>query len=155
MDDLTALNFKESLRTACHQQLQTKLQTLALALSEITESINTETKSSVGDKHETARARMQFEQDKLNGQIAELKLMQAELEKSGSLAASDTVGTNSLVTTSAGTFYIVVAIGKLIINDKEVYVISPASPLAKAMKGLGNQDEFTFNKLSYKIKSIH
>ena len=58
MKNSEQLDLKTAVRDACYGHLQTRHSSLTAALTEISESINTETKSSVGDKHETARARI-------------------------------------------------------------------------------------------------
>ncbi|HRD37690.1 MAG TPA: 3-oxoacyl-ACP synthase, partial [Bacteroidia bacterium] len=76
---MTNTSLKERLFLHCESLMAEKVQSLKVALSQITESANNETKSSAGDKHETARAMMQLEQEKLSRQINEALQVQAEL----------------------------------------------------------------------------
>ena len=64
---------KEKIIEACRAYLQEKQTSLQLIITDINEATHTETKSSAGDKHETGRAMMQLEQEKLNKQLAEIK----------------------------------------------------------------------------------
>ena len=59
---------KLKIHSHCLQILNQKIEELSNALNTATESANNETKSSAGDKHETARAMMQIEQEKLGKQ---------------------------------------------------------------------------------------
>jgi transcription elongation GreA/GreB family factor len=147
-------NLKKELLVICHALLQEKQKTLQEALNEISESINTETKSSAGDKHETARARMQFEQDKLTGQLNEITTQINELKKIDASIIASVGSFGSIVLTDKGTFFISVALGKLMAATNEVYAISPVSPLAKVMMGLLPNTEFIFSNRTYKLLKI-
>ena len=57
---------KQNIYSQCLLILNQKIEELNSALATATESANNETKSSAGDKHETARAMMQLEQEKLS-----------------------------------------------------------------------------------------
>lgn len=146
--------FKTLLLQQCKSVLASKMAHLHTELSEISESMSNETKSSVGDKHETARARMQAEQEKLGRQLSGLELQLKELERISTTEAHVTIGPGSLVETNKGFFFISAALGKVICDGKEVYAISPQSPLAQKMKGLKAGSEFEFNTIQYKIKGV-
>ena len=55
------IDFKAQLIHSVKTQLTEKLDSLQKMIHELSESSNNETKSSVGDKHETAKAMMQLE----------------------------------------------------------------------------------------------
>lgn len=142
---------KKHLLELCRQSLFSSAEAIHLAWNEISESMRTETKSSVGDKHETARARMQFEQEKLGRQIQELETQQADLERVDLSKPHTQIGFGSLVTTSRGSFFVCVPLGKLLFNGEPVYVVSPSSPLAVAMKGLKKGQAFVLNSVQHSI----
>lgn len=72
---------KQQLISDCTKKLQQQIVSLKQLLDEVTEAVNNETKSSVGDKHETSRAMMQLEQEKLGKQLLEAETHLAEFEK--------------------------------------------------------------------------
>ena len=53
------MEIKEKLYTKCIQFIENRHQTIQNSISEIQESLLSETKSSAGDKHETGRAMLQ------------------------------------------------------------------------------------------------
>ncbi len=146
--------FKQHVIEACEDHLRQKISSLQKIMFELAEACNNETKSSAGDKHETARAMMQLEQEKVSKQIAELGDQKKEFDKINFTKKCTVVSPSALVTTDKGTFFIAVIIGKLIVSDKPIFVISNQSPLAIALKGKANNDITTFNQVSYTIHSI-
>lgn len=127
---------KEKLIATCKSTLIKQQEQLLLAINSLTESMATETKSSLGDKHETARARMQFEQGRLQHQVEELNQQLLVLDKIDIHVTHTSVGFGSLVGTEKGLFFIATAIGKQVCDTALVYVVSVNSPLAMAIKGL-------------------
>jgi hypothetical protein len=149
------MQFKTALIENCKSKMIREQELLMLALEEISESMNSETKSSAGDKHETARARMQFEEGKLTKQLEESKSQWNAFNKIDFTKSSIKVGTGSLVETNNGLFFISASLGKIELKDKVIYAISPASPLANCMKGLATGESFEFNNLKYRISSVN
>ncbi len=123
-------------------------------LGAITDSVDTETKSSAGDKHETARARMQAEQGRLYSQLLETKAQETELEKVKRMKPEQRVSLGSLVFTDSGVFFVAIALGKLQLGHHFMQVISVRSPIALKMLGLKNGNEFEMNGIRYSIKNI-
>ncbi|MDI1354160.1 MAG: 3-oxoacyl-ACP synthase [bacterium] len=123
-------------------------------LSDILASMENETKSSVGDKHETARARMQFEQGKLEKQLSEIKQQETELRRIDLSNVHSHVAFGSLVETNRGNFFIAIPLGKLAFGKDFIQVISALSPLAICMKGKSAEQSFLFNGMEYRIEEI-
>lgn len=150
---MTNTSLKERLFLHCENLMEQKVQSLKVALSQITESANNETKSSVGDKHETARAMMQLEQEKLSRQINDALQVQTELS-SLPKATSNSIAKGSLISTNRGQIFIAVAIGKIEFEKNTVIVISDKSPLALKFMGLKQGASLDFNGVNYQITSI-
>lgn len=123
-------------------------------LADIGASMENETKSSVGDKHETARARMQFEQGKLEHQLKEVKEQVTELTRIDLSNRHHIAGFGSLLQTNKALFFISISLGKITVEGKDVYVISPLSPIAAKMKGMKTGQSFGFNGVEYSIQDI-
>lgn len=145
--------FKQHIIEACKSNLTDKIHALSLIMQEVTDSANNETKSSAGDKHETARAMMQLEQEKLSKQIADLAEQKNEFDKIDFAKASSQIGQGSLVETNKGFFLIASSIGKIVADDKTVFVISNKSPLAQQLIGLSAGSTINFNSVEYQIKN--
>lgn len=146
--------FKEKLLEHCKFVLDRKIELISFSMDEIRGSMENETKSSLGDKHETSRARMQSEHEKLAWQLDELK-GQYELLNKVDLAKSTEVASNqNLIVTDKGLFFIVIPLGKVEFDEKVVFVISPVSPLGKNLMGLKAGEQVKVNEMVYKIERI-
>lgn len=147
-----SLELKSKILSECKQLLDLKLKELQSVLADVTEATNTETKSTAGDKHETGRAMMQIEQEKISKQLSDLKNQLDELEKIP-VVKHNVISTGALVETDSGVFYIATAIGKMIVDRKEVFVISPQSPVGKQLIG-SDGNSFKINDKKYSIKFV-
>jgi hypothetical protein len=127
--------FKKKLIELCKTTLRRKIELISFSMDEINTSMESETKSSVGDKHETARARMQAELEKLVWQMDELKAQYAQLEKIDPERSNEVISSQNIVVTNRATFFIAVALGKVELAGQDIYVISPDSPIAKKAFG--------------------
>jgi len=145
---------KQKLIQACSIYLKDKINSLNAIINEVTESSNSESKSSAGDKHETSKAMMQLEIEKLGAQLKEAELQLAEFEKINFNKTFQGVEQGSLVETNKGYFLIASSIGKITVDDKTVFVISGKSPLAIAFAGRQQKDSLSFNGIDYLIERI-
>lgn len=144
---------KERLLLYCQNLMEEKVQSLNLTLQQVTESANNETKSSAGDKHETARAMMQLEQEKLTRQINEALQVQSELLSLHNHTSSQ-VTKGSLISTNRGFVYIAAPLGKIEFEKNTFIVISDKSPLALKFMGLKQNASIDFNGVNYQLISI-
>ena len=146
---------KQQLIQACRDYLKDKINSLNTIINEVTESSNSESKSSAGDKHETSKAMMQLEIEKLGTQLKEAEEQSADFEKINFNKPFQTIEQGSLVETNKGYFLIASSIGKITVEDKMVFVISSKSPLALKLIGSKQKDIVNFNDVSYSIISIN
>ena len=65
------LKIKEEIFSQCKSVVNNRLQTVEAVLSSNQKALQTETKSSAGDKHETGRAMLQLEMEKAGQQLSE------------------------------------------------------------------------------------
>lgn len=145
---------REEILERCFSVLTEKRNEMERDLSDINDSVNTETKSSAGDKHETARARMQAEQARLLKQLLEIKTQERELERIQQLKNETKVSPGTLVFTNSGVFFIAIALGKLRFAQEDVQVVSGKSPLAAKMLGRKIGETFELNGNSYIIENM-
>jgi transcription elongation GreA/GreB family factor len=145
---------KELILQACKEILSKKKSVIKAAITEIQESMLNETKSSSGDKHETARAKMQSEQEKLENQLYALENQWQVLEKININQISQSIIAGSLVQTQDAYFFIAVGLGKISVEEVNVFVISPNSPIGKQFIGLKKGEQFELNGTKYIILSI-
>jgi len=147
--------FKQHIIIACKSYLDEKIQSLNTIIKEVSESSNSESKSSAGDKHETSKAMMQLEIEKLGTQLKEAEGQLAEFEKINFNKNFQNIDQGCLVETNKGYFLIASSIGKITVDDKIVFVISSKSPLALKLIGSKQRDTVIFNDVSYSIITIN
>jgi hypothetical protein len=70
---------KNALLKKCKEQISSTILFLENHLKDLSSGAQNDSKSSAGDKHETARAMMQIEQEKVGKQLKENQLQLAEL----------------------------------------------------------------------------
>ncbi len=146
--------FKERLLDYCRATVRRKIELISFSMDEIKGSMENESKSSAGDKHETARARMQSEHEKLSWQLDELKGQYDLLFKIDPERSKEVVSSQSLVYTTRGIFFIIIPLGKIELEEKTVYVISPVSPLGKLLVGLKVNETTKLNTIEYEVLEI-
>jgi hypothetical protein len=147
-------SLKQKIYEHCIELLDKKAEEVNSALRTVTESANNETKSSVGDKHETARAMMQLEQEKLSKQLIILLEQKAELEKMDITKTPLRVAKGSLVESDKGYLFVSVGLGKVIVEGKTIFAISPESPIGKKLMGLSENETAEMNGVKYLIKKL-
>lgn len=147
-----------AMKQLLHQHLtdliSSKLKTLEESFLEKRESLLSESKSTAGDKHETGRAMIQLEQEKLSGQMLQLKKQLETLTRIRVESTPSKVQSGSLVTTNKGTFYLAIGIGQLNFEGKLYFCIAPTSPIGQAMLGKSAGESFSFNNLTQEILKL-
>jgi hypothetical protein len=152
---MQGLNFqKDEVILACEICLNTRKKSAQQLIADISDAVNAETKSSAGDKHETGRARMQAEQERLQNQLYEVNLLVEQFDRLKGVKTSGTVLAGSLVYTDRGVFFVAIALGKVQVAEHPVQVISPNSPFALKMMGLKTGESFELNAVRYTIIAV-
>jgi len=142
---------KEKLFFHCENYIQKRKNLLEQRKNELQLALTYETKSSAGDKHETGRAMIQIEREKLGNQLL---LLEKEFQKLRSLKNhynTGIVSLGSVVRTDKENFYIGLAAGPCDIEIHTYYCISPTSPIGKLLLGKKVKEHINFNS---KISTI-
>jgi transcription elongation GreA/GreB family factor len=145
---------KAEIHAAFENVLHEKISLLQNNLAELKESGANQTKSTAGDKHETALAMLQIEQANNRVQLENLQQQVAIFHSIQTQLVSTKVLLGSLVQTSTANFYVSTAVGKIIWQEDIIYAISTASPIALAMLGKSSGEEFECNQKKYTIHQI-
>lgn len=150
---MLSLSLKEEVHNACIEKIQGQLEMLQHAISQAKEALSSESKSSAGDKHETGRAMAQLELEKLGGQFESARKLFQMAERLPYLQKENTIQSGSLVLTDNFVYYISIGLGRIQLKfeEREIYTISPASPLAQNILGLAKGDEYCLNGQKTKI----
>ena len=134
--------------------LQKKLENLNFLIDTTTESRDIDLKSSVGDKHETSRAKIQNDLDNYYRQLMILESQINILNKIDLSVKYNKVAQGALVETNKGIFFISTGISKIVIENKTIFAVSMISPIGMAMKGKRKLQSFNFRNISYIINKI-
>jgi len=145
---------KQSIIKICEEKVQQMIATASQSLQSAKLAAQAETKSSMGDKFETTRAMMQAEVDKAKHQLAVANSLKATLNECKKEPFSEVVKLGSVIITNDYLFYISIGIGKLNIEDKECFVISPASPIGQQLIGKKKHDHILFKRQEVEILEI-
>ncbi len=144
---------KSALYNTCLELVNAKVQALEKELAAMRDAVQSESKSTAGDKHETGRAMIHLEQEKLHQQLAEAKLMVAELQ----VVKPDSktkVGLGALVNTNKGTFFLAASLGKVELDGTDYFVVSAKAPIAKQFLGKEAGDSANMNGTVYDILAV-
>ena len=131
-----------------------KISLLQQDLADLKESGSNETKSTAGDKHETALAMLQIEQANKREQLNLVIAQKIIVEKINPTIVATIVVNGSLVKTDKGYLFMSVALGKSVIEGITFIALSPQSPLGKQLMGLKTKDTAIINNKSYYIEAI-
>lgn len=148
------MTLKEKIYAHYLDVVNEKVNRLQQVLADLKESGANETKSTAGDKHETALAMLQIEQEQLRKQLKEAVEQKALLEKISPAVSGIQVANGSLVRTDKGTFFICAAFGKALVDGVTVVGISPQSPLGNRLMRLIVKDTVEINNNRYLIERI-
>jgi hypothetical protein len=148
------MTLKQQIHHHYLQLINQKVQLLQQVLADLKESGANETKSTAGDKHETALAMLQIEQANTRGQLKEVLEQKATLEKINPALSAAVVVNGSLIKTSRGWLYLSTALGKAAVGDITVIALSPQSPLGIKLMGLTVEDIAEINNNRYVIERI-
>ena len=145
---------KHNIKSELLNHLEQKIQDISNAITSLTESRDTDTKSSAGDKHETSRAKIQTEIDQLSKQFNHVQRQKNNLSAININQSHNMVDVGSLVKTDKGYFFISIGWGRIQIQDENYFAISIASPIGKLFKDKKKGDSIQFRNMSYDILSV-
>ena len=149
-----AMTLKQKIYNHYLHVINNKFAMLQKVLDDLKESASNETKSTAGDKHETALAMLQIEQANTRTQLQEVLNQQAVLEKINPDLSADIILNGSLIKTNRGYLFMSVALGKAVVDDITVIALSPQSPLGQKLMGLKTGESAIMNLTEYVIEFI-
>lgn len=151
---MSAAELKKTAHSFCEEYVNLRLNRILAEIEKIKKDLNSETKSTAGDKHETGRAMLQLEREKLGKQLAEVEKMKKVLNRVAVDRKQNVVGLGSLVKTELAWYFIAVSAGLFTNGSTKIYCISTASPIGKLLLGKVKGDAFAFNNNSQTIQSV-
>ena len=148
------MTLKQKIYNHYLQLVNDKVSLLQKVLADLKESGSNETKSTAGDKHETALAMLQIEQANMRSQLKDALTQKITLEKIDPAISAPVILNGSLIKTNRGYLYMSIALGKAVVDGIAVIALSPQSPLGLKLMGLSEADVAEINNDQYFIESI-
>jgi hypothetical protein len=131
------------------EALEERIAALKTILADSFSAVASEdTKSSAGDKHETAVSMAQLEQEKLTHQINNLLSLQQQFFRIQADTVHTKVQLGSLLLTDKGYFYVAVGLGKVENENNSIFALGIDAPLVRLLLGkkVGESVEFNGSK---------
>ncbi|PRX56824.1 GreA/GreB family elongation factor [Flagellimonas meridianipacifica] len=148
------MSIKTALLEHCHAYVNEKEQKLTARYKLLQDSLVNETKSTAGDKHETGRAMVQLEQEKLEKQEKELKQVKEILRRISIDKSTSNASLGSLIKTNDQSYFLSVFAGVFEDTHEKIFCISVASPIGQCLLGKTTGESFKFNGKTIKISKI-
>ncbi|AQS94572.1 3-oxoacyl-ACP synthase [Polaribacter sp. BM10] len=148
------MNLKEALYNNCKEFVEKRLQNVEEVISSNQKALQTETKSSAGDKHETGRAMLQLEMEKAGQQLAGITQMKEILAKIDISKTSKNAHLGSIVYTDKANYFLSISAGHLTIGSTNYFAVSVSSPIGKLLLGKQKDETISFNGNVFKILEI-
>jgi hypothetical protein len=131
-----------------------KITQLQHILIDLKESASNETKSTAGDKHETALAMLQIEQANSREQLVYAISQKKLMDNIDPTIKTTIIVLGSFIKTNQGNFYLSSALGKAVVNGVSIISLSAQSPLGNKLLGLKVGDNARINNTTFKIEEI-
>ena len=147
-------SIKQNIKSEVLRQLDLKIKDISNAVKSLSESRDSDTKSSAGDKHETSRAKIQTEIDQLSKQLINAQRQKNNLSIIDTKHIHSIADVGSLVETNKGYFFISTGWGRIQIQDENYFVISIESPIGRLLKNKKKGDSIQFRNTAYDILSV-
>jgi hypothetical protein len=106
------------------------------------------------DRYDSFRAQLMRKRDMLAQQLSQVEEELRFLQQIKPGVISTRVEHGALVVLNSQILYILIGIGKVIMDDITIYVVSPVVPLVEAMKDLKPGESFSFRGQTMTIKEI-
>lgn len=149
------LEVKQKLYAHCVDFVEDRHIKIMNQIKELQEALTSETKSSAGDKHETGRAMLQLEREKVGQQLAEIEKVKENLSKINVAKSFDSIGLGSVVFTSSANYFIAISAGQIKVEGTKFFAISPNTPIGLLLTGKNRGDEVVFRDQSFVIKGLY
>ena len=152
MRNLT-VSFRQKVIDACSSHLDARILDLRTQLNELLSGAENDSKSSAGDKHETARAMMQREHEGLSRQLEGFLKEKNELAQLQH-SHNSTISAGSLIRTNHGIIFLAISIGKVTVDSTDIMTLSVRSPLGNKLLGLSNGMSTDMNDVRYTVEEV-
>ncbi len=146
---------KAIILNAAKDELISRIKVLKEEVIQLDQIRESEGKSSMGDKYETGAELVNAQREQLVKNLQQLEEMVLSLEQIKTRPNQEVCQAGSLLETQKNFFLISIPFGQLDISGKkELFLISPLSPLAQSFLGKKKGENVVFRGTDYKILRI-
>ena len=125
-------------------------------MASLKESLGAESKSSAGDKHETGRAMIHLEQERVQDTVGRLEHMRGILiQRAAQDKDIQRVSPGAVVETTGPWVLVGVPLGKVQLPDALVLCVGAEAPLAQQWHGAQPGDQVALGPQKLTIQAIH
>jgi transcription elongation GreA/GreB family factor len=145
---------KQQLYNQCQTFVDNRLATIKNKIVDIEQGLQSETKSSAGDKHETGRAMLQLEREKAGQQLAEVQKLNETLQKIDIKSSHKIIAIGSIVRTTDLNYFISISVGEIKLKNELFYGISAATPIGKLILSKSVGDEIRYRNKTFTVIDV-
>lgn len=145
---------KKQLSIACSEYVEARIARFNATMKELEEALSPESRSCMGDKYETSRAMLHLEFEKISGQVEQFKALQKTVSLITINPGIDSTSFGSVVMTNGANYFISVPAGEIQQGEDKFYAVGINSPVAQALLGKKEGDQFSINGKAFKIEKI-
>ena len=150
---MISIELKRAIHQQCLAYVNDLIEAVETAMRDAQEAAE-EGASSGADEMDASRAMAEIEKGKGASQLAETMKLKDSLVRVRIDKVYDSAQVGALVSTNHGDFFIAAATGKVKLDGKDYFAISPFSPIAKEMSGKKVGEGFKVNGREFTIKEI-
>ena len=148
------MKVKEELYAQCIAYVNKRQQTVEEIILSNQKALQSETKSSAGDKHETGRAMLQLEREKAGQQLAQIQKTNLILSKIDYQKSANKVSLGSIIYTNKVNYFIAISAGVIEYNNESFYAISANTPIAQLLMSKVEGDTVAFRDNTFTITKV-
>lgn len=148
------MELKRAVHAQCLNLLKARIHEARSTLEQAQEAGRSDTKSSAGDKHETARAMAQIEIEKQANAMRYLHELEAQVRGVDPLKRVERVASGALLSTDGGNFYVCAALGAIVVDGITVQTISLQAPILAAFANVAIGGAGAFRGKHYRLLRI-
>jgi transcription elongation GreA/GreB family factor len=149
------MNIKQELFKQCENFVNKRAQTVQEIILSNQRALQSETKSSAGDKHETGRAMLQLEMEKASQQLIGIQEMKEILAKINISKESNIAHLGTIIETNIANYFLSISAGQISIAGNVYFAVSVSSPIGKLLLGKTTNDTFIMNTKKFEIKKVY
>lgn len=130
--------------------LTSRIKGIQTELNDLKDGIASDSKSTAGDKHETARAMAQLEQEQLAAQLKQMQDHLQVIQQAKRVKFETRIAFGSLVRSTKGWFYLSTGIGA-VPGEVALFCLSMQTPMGQALLGKTQGESAVVNGQSIEI----